>query len=583
MVAGDLVNTAVADPVRSPSPGRCSSARRPGARPRPRSPTRTAGEHELKGKVGACCRSTARSACLAARGGAQKSAGLEPPFVGRDRELRLVKELFHGCAEEGKAHLVSVTGIAGIGKSRLAWEFEKYVDGLADDFWWHRGRCLAYGEGVAYWALAEMVRMRAGILEEEAPELGARQAPRVDRGAHRRRRGAQPGSSRGSPICSAWPSGPLPTARTSSRPGGSSSSASPSSGPVVLRLRGPAVGGRRRSSTSSSTCSSGRAATPLFVLALARPELPERRPDLRGRRSQRDDALARAALRAGRWSELLDGFVPGLPEELRGADPRAARRAFPSTRSRRCACCSTAACSRATATSTGRRARSRRSTCPRRCTRSSPRGSTASRAEERRLLQDAAVLGKSFTKAGLAALSDSARAGARAAAHLARPQGGALGPGRSSLAGAWPVQLPPGPAQARRLRDAGQGRAQGPPPRGGGVSRAGVRGGRAGDRRGDRGALPRRLPGGARRRRRGRDQGEGAGDARRGRASARPRWRRTRRPSTTSSGRPSSPTTRSPRPALRERAGATAWVAGRQDAGTRAFRARARASTRRRD
>src|SRR5205807_4617591 len=86
------------------------------------------------------------------------------------RELRLVKELFHASAEEGKTHLVSVVGIAGIGKSRLAWEFYKYIDGLADTIWWHRGRCLAYGEGVAYWALAEMVRMRAQIVEGEEPE-----------------------------------------------------------------------------------------------------------------------------------------------------------------------------------------------------------------------------------------------------------------------------------------------------------------------------------------------------------------------------------------------------------------------------
>ena len=59
----------------------------------------------------------------AGRGGALKSTGLEPPFVGRDRELRLVKELFHAAADERRAQLVSVVGIAGIGKSRLAWEF----------------------------------------------------------------------------------------------------------------------------------------------------------------------------------------------------------------------------------------------------------------------------------------------------------------------------------------------------------------------------------------------------------------------------------------------------------------------------
>src|SRR5439155_12904126 len=71
--------------------------------------------------------------------------------------------------EDKKAHLISVTGIAGIGKSRLVWEFYKYIDGLADTTYWHRGRCLAYGEGVTYWALADMVRMRCRIVEDEEP------------------------------------------------------------------------------------------------------------------------------------------------------------------------------------------------------------------------------------------------------------------------------------------------------------------------------------------------------------------------------------------------------------------------------
>ncbi len=78
--------------------------------------------------------------------------------------------MFHATADEKRARLVSVVGVAGIGKSRLAWEFEKYIDGLAEEVWWHRGRSLAYGEGVAYWALAEMVRMRARISEEDEPE-----------------------------------------------------------------------------------------------------------------------------------------------------------------------------------------------------------------------------------------------------------------------------------------------------------------------------------------------------------------------------------------------------------------------------
>ena len=89
--------------------------------------------------------------------------------MGRDRELRQIKDLFHVCAEERKAQLVSVTGIAGIGKSRLAWEFYKYFDGIAQSVYWHRGRCLAYGEGVTYWALADMVRMRCLIAEDDEP------------------------------------------------------------------------------------------------------------------------------------------------------------------------------------------------------------------------------------------------------------------------------------------------------------------------------------------------------------------------------------------------------------------------------
>ena len=119
-----------------------------------------AGEHELKGKAEPVALWRAVRV-LAGAAGAPALDGLEAPFVGRDRELRLVKELFHATADERRAHLVSVIGIGGIGKSRLGWEFYKYIDGLADDVWWHRGRCLAYGEGVAYWALAEMVRMRA--------------------------------------------------------------------------------------------------------------------------------------------------------------------------------------------------------------------------------------------------------------------------------------------------------------------------------------------------------------------------------------------------------------------------------------
>src|SRR6202030_911456 len=69
--------------------------------------------------------------------------------------------------------MVVVAGPGGVGKARLGWEFEKYIEGLAADVWWHRGRCLSYGDGVAFWALAEMVRQRLGIAEEDPADLAA--------------------------------------------------------------------------------------------------------------------------------------------------------------------------------------------------------------------------------------------------------------------------------------------------------------------------------------------------------------------------------------------------------------------------
>jgi class 3 adenylate cyclase len=165
MVAGDLVNTA----SRVQSLADAGTVLVGEATRRATEQTvvyEDSGSHELKGKVGLVPLWRALRVVSGARG-SLKSAGLEAPFVGRDRELRQVKELFHACADEGRAHLVSITGIAGIGKSRLGWEFYKYFDGIAQITYWHRGRCLSYGEGVTYWALADMVRMRARIAEDE--------------------------------------------------------------------------------------------------------------------------------------------------------------------------------------------------------------------------------------------------------------------------------------------------------------------------------------------------------------------------------------------------------------------------------
>jgi tetratricopeptide (TPR) repeat protein len=100
-------------------------------------------------------------------GGRGRADGLEAPFVGREDELRMLKDQIHATAREERARLVSIVGEAGIGKSRLTWELQKYLDGLTETFFWHEGRSPAYGEGVTFWALGEMVRQRARIAETD--------------------------------------------------------------------------------------------------------------------------------------------------------------------------------------------------------------------------------------------------------------------------------------------------------------------------------------------------------------------------------------------------------------------------------
>jgi class 3 adenylate cyclase len=91
----------------------------------------------------------------------------EGPFVGRDDELRLLKDQLGAAGRERRARLVSVVGEGGIGKTRLSRELLRYVDGIAETVFYHSGRSPSYGDGVTFWALGEMIRQRAGITEDE--------------------------------------------------------------------------------------------------------------------------------------------------------------------------------------------------------------------------------------------------------------------------------------------------------------------------------------------------------------------------------------------------------------------------------
>ena len=125
-----------------------------------------AGEYELKGKASPMALWRAMRV-VAERGGRGRTDALEAPFVGRDTEFRLLKELFHASSREHHVRMVSIIGQGGIGKSRLAWELEKYLDGLVEPVWWHHGRSPSYGGGITCWALGEMVRGRCGLAEHD--------------------------------------------------------------------------------------------------------------------------------------------------------------------------------------------------------------------------------------------------------------------------------------------------------------------------------------------------------------------------------------------------------------------------------
>ena len=359
-----------------------------------------------------------------ARGGAQRRPGLEPPFVGRDRELRIVKELFHATAEEGKAHLVSVTGIAGIGKSRLAWEFEKYMDGLVDEVWWHRGRCLAYGEGVAYWALAEMVRMRARDRRgrgDHEPALREARAPRRASTSPTPR--SARGSSRGSPTCSGSASarrraaGPVRRVAALLRAAGRRRSRR-------ARLRGHPVG--RRGAARLRRVPARVVAQLSDLRAHPRPAgAAERRPTWGGGHATSTRSSSSRSRRGDGGAARRPRARPSrrAPRRRSSPGPKASR----STRSRPCGCCSTVACSPARATFTARPGRSRRSTSRRRCTRCIAARLDGLTPEERRARRRTPPCsGRRSRSRALAALVRARRGRRRAAPRDARPQGGPL-------------------------------------------------------------------------------------------------------------------------------------------------------------
>jgi class 3 adenylate cyclase len=89
------------------------------------------------------------------------------PFVGRDLELGMLTKLFERSRARPSTEFVTVIAEPGIGKSRLVRELARHVDELPELVTWREGRCLPYGDGISFWALGEIVKAQAGILETD--------------------------------------------------------------------------------------------------------------------------------------------------------------------------------------------------------------------------------------------------------------------------------------------------------------------------------------------------------------------------------------------------------------------------------
>jgi class 3 adenylate cyclase/tetratricopeptide (TPR) repeat protein len=110
---------------------------------------------------------------LRSRFGADVDRQVRTPFIGREDELEVVKRTFHRALREPSIQLVTIMGEPGVGKSRLVQEFFSHIDALPELVFRRHGRCLPYGEGITYWAIGQVVKAHAGILDSDPPETAA--------------------------------------------------------------------------------------------------------------------------------------------------------------------------------------------------------------------------------------------------------------------------------------------------------------------------------------------------------------------------------------------------------------------------
>jgi DNA-binding SARP family transcriptional activator len=132
--------------------------------------TRDAIEYREAAPIAAEATSEPVSAWEAIRPLARPGADLSrhrTPFLGRERELAALQERLAWAWSQRSPQLVTILGVPGIGKSRLVSELRQAAAGATEPLTWRQGRSLPYGDGVSFWALGEMVKAEAGVLESD--------------------------------------------------------------------------------------------------------------------------------------------------------------------------------------------------------------------------------------------------------------------------------------------------------------------------------------------------------------------------------------------------------------------------------
>ena len=122
---------------------------------------------ELKGKAQPVSMWRARAAT--ARIGAERAHST--PFVGREDELEQLVGAYMRASGGRATELVTIVGEPGAGKSRLVRELRDRLEQASEPPLWRQGQCLPYGEGITFWALGEIVKAQAGVLESDEPDV----------------------------------------------------------------------------------------------------------------------------------------------------------------------------------------------------------------------------------------------------------------------------------------------------------------------------------------------------------------------------------------------------------------------------